>query len=102
LERAPASPVRVNPDLPSKIEEVINKALEKDREFRYQHAADMRTDLKPLKRESESGHTRPLIESQEPKKWKLLAGVGAAALIIAVGIGAFVRYQFSRPAVVRG
>ncbi|HSZ62914.1 MAG TPA: protein kinase [Terriglobales bacterium] len=54
LDRDPVSAVRLNPDLPSKLEDVINKALEKDRELRYQHAADMRTDLKRLKRETES------------------------------------------------
>ena len=97
LERAPVSPVRLNPDLPAKLEEIINKALEKDRELRYQHAADMRADLKRLKRESESGRTTPLIESPKPKKkWKLLAMTGAAVLI--AGIGAFVWYQTSRPA----
>jgi serine/threonine protein kinase len=54
LDRDPVPGVRLNPDLPSKLEEVINKALEKDRELRYQHAADMRADLKRLKRETES------------------------------------------------
>src|SRR6201984_1658650 len=54
LNRAPASPVRLNPELPAKLEDVVNKALEKDRELRYQHASDMRTDLKRLKRETES------------------------------------------------
>jgi serine/threonine protein kinase len=54
LERAPASPVRVNPDLPVKLEGIINKALEKDRELRYQHAADIRADLKRLRRDTES------------------------------------------------
>ena len=44
LERAPVSPVRINPDLPVKLEEIINKALEKDRELRYQHASDIRAD----------------------------------------------------------
>jgi len=54
LERDPVPAVRLNPDLPPKLEDIINKALEKDRELRYQGAADMRTDLKRLKRETES------------------------------------------------
>jgi eukaryotic-like serine/threonine-protein kinase len=54
LDRDPASAIRLNPDLPPKLEDIINKALEKDRELRYQHAADMRADLKRLKRETES------------------------------------------------
>jgi eukaryotic-like serine/threonine-protein kinase len=54
LERDPVPAVRLNPDLPPKLEDVINKALEKDLDLRYQHAADMRSDLKRLKREMES------------------------------------------------
>jgi len=57
LDRDPVPPVRLNPDLPPKLEEIINKALEKDRELRYQHAADMRTDLKRLKRETDTGRS---------------------------------------------
>src|SRR5712692_10444944 len=59
VNRAPVDPVRLNPDLPPKLEDVINKGLEKDRELRYQHAADMRADLKRLKRETESRHGVP-------------------------------------------
>ncbi len=55
LDKAPVSPVRLNPDLPVKLEDVINKALEKDRNLRYQHAADIRADLQRLKRDTESG-----------------------------------------------
>jgi serine/threonine protein kinase/Tol biopolymer transport system component len=55
LNRAPASPLRLNPDLPEELERVISKALEKDRDFRYQHASDLRSDLKRLRRDTGSG-----------------------------------------------
>ena len=56
LDSDPPPPIRFNRDIPAKLEEIINKALEKDRELRYQHASDMRTDLRRLKRETESRH----------------------------------------------
>ncbi len=55
LDRAPVSPIRLNPDLPAKFEDLINKSLEKDRNLRYQSAADIRADLQRLKRDIESG-----------------------------------------------
>ncbi len=55
LNRVPISPVRLNPELPTKLEEIINKALEKDREVRYQSATDLGTDLKRLKRDTDPG-----------------------------------------------
>jgi serine/threonine protein kinase/tetratricopeptide (TPR) repeat protein len=55
LNRAPVAPVRLNPDLPSDLERIINRALEKDRELRFQHAADMRSELLRLKRDTETG-----------------------------------------------
>jgi eukaryotic-like serine/threonine-protein kinase len=57
LERSPIAPVRLNPDVSPKLEDIINKALEKDRNLRYQHAADMRADLQRLKRDTESGRS---------------------------------------------
>jgi serine/threonine protein kinase/Tfp pilus assembly protein PilF len=96
LERAPTSPVRVNPDVPVKLEEVINKALDKDRELRYQHAGDMRADLKRLKRDSESsGHASTVDERPRVAQRKMLIGL-AAAVILAGAIGAFVHYRSPR------
>ena len=57
LEKDSAAPSSVNPDVPPKLDEIVGKALEKDRELRYQTAAEMRADLKRLKRDSESGRT---------------------------------------------
>jgi serine/threonine protein kinase/TolB-like protein/Tfp pilus assembly protein PilF len=64
LERAPRPPIRINPDIPPKLEEIISKALEKGRDLRYQHAADLRADLKRLKRETESSQ-RATVEAEE-------------------------------------
>ncbi len=57
LDSAPIPPVRLNPDISSELERIINKALEKDRNLRYQHASDLRTDLQRLKRDTQSGFT---------------------------------------------
>src|SRR6266849_3141884 len=88
LNRDPVPPARLNPDVPPKLEEIINKCLEKDRNLRYQHASDIRTDLQRLKRDTES--TR-IPASQAPPD-KTLKGrklwVVLAACITAIGLAA--------------
>jgi tetratricopeptide (TPR) repeat protein/predicted Ser/Thr protein kinase len=65
LNRAPLPPLRLNPDVPAELERIISKALEKDRELRYQGAAEIRADLKRLKREADTGRTAVAKESSE-------------------------------------
>jgi hypothetical protein len=65
LERAPAPPIRLNPDVPSELERIINRALEKDRELRYQHASEMRAELQRLKRDTDSG--RRIVAEEPPE-----------------------------------
>ena len=64
LNRSPVPPLRLNPGAPPRLEEIINKALEKDRDLRYQHAADIRSDLKRLQRDSGSGRSVAVAEKQ--------------------------------------
>ncbi len=64
LDRAPTPPIRLNPDLPSELERIINKSLEKDRNLRYQHAADMRADLQRLKRDTDSSRSAMAVVAE--------------------------------------
>jgi serine/threonine protein kinase len=91
LRGEPTSPVRLNPDLPLNLEEILRKALEKDRDLRYQHAADLRSDLKRIKRQIESGKTAiaGIAPTAQRKRliagWKLALSAGAAAIVITAG-----------------
>jgi serine/threonine protein kinase len=67
LDSSPVAAVRMNPDLPAELERIINKSLEKDRDLRYQHAADLRADLKRLKRETESSRSAPSRSDASPQ-----------------------------------
>ena len=82
LNRMPAPACRMNPDIPSKLEEVISKCLEKDRNLRYQHAADIRTDLQRLKRDTESGKTVTSVAA--PPRWSRRTIFGATALVFVI------------------
>jgi eukaryotic-like serine/threonine-protein kinase len=79
LNRAPMAAVRLNPDVPPKLEEIINKALEKDRDLRYQHASEMRTDLQRLRRDTESGK----LVALDTGKVALPAGRGGLWIAVA-------------------
>src|SRR6516164_6016621 len=82
MNRLPASPVRLNPDLPEKLVEIVSKALEKDRNLRYQVASELRTDLKRLKREMDSGSSRSFsgVDASEQQSSGRSAAVSAAAV----------------------
>jgi tRNA A-37 threonylcarbamoyl transferase component Bud32/Tfp pilus assembly protein PilF len=110
LGEAPTSPVRLNPQLSPKLEEIINKALEKDRDLRYQSASDLRADLKRLKRDTDSGRAAAvgagLVPAREGrprgaplrKRWKVL--VPAALILVAATIGGTFYFR-SRQALTR-
>jgi Tol biopolymer transport system component len=102
LNRSPVSAVSLNPSLPPKLEEIINKALEKDREVRYQHAADLRADLKRLKRDTESGRAAArgldvvAPATMAPPRRRLWPWVMVAAAVVVL-VAASALYRFVRP-----
>ena len=118
LNREPVAPVRLNPDLPTKLEEIIKRAIEKDRDLRYQHASDLRAELQRLKRDSSSGRmqlsparkeeqpepasrqlTSP-VATRQPRGNAYYYYVAAALFVLAVVAGAFFfnRSSARRPA----
>jgi serine/threonine-protein kinase len=82
LNRQPTSPVRLNPEAPAELERIISKAVEKDRETRYQHASEIRADLKRLKRETESGRTAAVAAAPARSFAMKSAAIGVVALVV--------------------
>jgi serine/threonine protein kinase len=85
LNRVPVSPIQLNPDLPPKLEEIINKALEKDRNLRYQHASELGADLKRLSRDSASGKLAAVssvvpVASRSRRMW-----ISSALILVVLG-----------------
>lgn len=85
LNQAPVPPVRLNPGVPPKLEDIICKALEKDRSLRYQHASDLRTDLQRLKRDVDSGQGKRTRSETLARRSRLLWSLAAAAVLV-VGV----------------
>jgi len=91
LNQTPVAPVRLNPAVPAKLEEVISKALEKDRDVRCQSAAELRADLKRLRRDTESGKftTQVAAAKRLPAPvWKSPLAITATVIVIAAGLAA--------------
>jgi eukaryotic-like serine/threonine-protein kinase len=97
LNRAPVAPVRLNPEIPAELERVINKAVEKSPDLRYQHTADLRADLQRLKRDTESGYTavgtieaglKPATTSTR-SRWMAIA---AAVVVVGLAVGGWLYF----------
>jgi serine/threonine protein kinase/Flp pilus assembly protein TadD len=95
LHKAPAAAVRLNPDVPARLEDVISKCLEKDREVRYQSATELKADLKRVKRDTESQRMQVSTASSPPGRTRKAWLVAAAIVVIALVVAAAVRFYNS-------
>ncbi len=99
LDRAPVSASRINPQVPPKLEEIILKALEKDRKMRYQSASELRTDLARLKRDTESGRANTVEGTPRQAPWwwsKLTLGAGGVVALSLIALAAWFGLSRSR------
>jgi serine/threonine protein kinase len=113
LNRDPVAPVRLNPDLPPKLEEIINRALEKDRNLRFQHASDLRAELQRVKRDSSSGRLPvsaaqqsgrvevappPPSDKVQANSFRRLGYYIVPALLVLAAVGGYLLYRSSQSA----
>jgi TolB-like protein/Flp pilus assembly protein TadD/predicted Ser/Thr protein kinase len=96
LNRAQVPPIRLNPELPAELERIISKCLEKDRNLRYQHASEIRTDLQRLKRDTESGKAASTTAEAQPRKRPLRLLWSVPLIIVLVAAG-FLAWRYLRP-----
>jgi serine/threonine protein kinase/tetratricopeptide (TPR) repeat protein len=98
LSKTPVPIMRLNPDTPPKLEEIISKCLDKNRNLRYQHAADIRTDLLRLKRDTESGRAAviPVASSRRSRRITLIGAIACMLVIAIVAVAAFYFASSSR------
>src|SRR6266852_829733 len=91
LDREPTAAVRLNPDVPLKLEEIIGKALEKDRDVRYQHASEIKADLKRLKRDTESGKIArvgaPMLHWS--RRTTLVGAIAIVSVVVLIAVATF-------------
>jgi len=112
LNREPASLVRLNPDLPPGLEQIINRCLEKDRNLRYQHAADLHADLQRLRRDISSGSSRlpssggdgraGSLQKSPARRWPRIASLAAVVVLLACVAGALLMFRSYSPPLTAG
>src|SRR6201981_1033176 len=95
LNRTPIAPVRLNPEVPVELEHIVSKALEKEKKLRYQSAAEMRTDLQRLKRDTDSGRAAvaATATSSRVRPYKRAVMASAAAIVIGLAVGAWLIFS---------
>src|SRR5262249_53284496 len=98
LNSDPPPPIRFNRDIPPKLEDIISRALEKDRNLRYQHASEVRTDLQRLKRDTESGKAVPssIAVSRWSRQTMMIGSTAFVVTVVLIAAGAFYFGRTSR------